>query len=118
MKTICNIFWFIFGGFAVAGFFLLGGLLLCATIIGIPFGVQCFKVARVTAWPYGTDVDLEWSEHKISNTLWALTFGWATCLSALAIAVVFCITIIGIPIGLQVMKLAKLFLFPFGADIR
>lgn len=45
MKTIGNILWFIFGGLAGGLAWVLAGCIWCITIIGIPIGMQCFKLA-------------------------------------------------------------------------
>ncbi len=117
MKTIANIIWFILVGLWTAiGWFLLG-CLLCITIIGIPFGRQCFKAAGLTLAPFGKDVNMNFGKHPIANALWAIFFGWELALGYLISGLVFCVTIIGIPVGLQSFKLAKLALFPFGARI-
>lgn len=118
MKILGNIVWFIFGGAIAAILWLILGLLLCVTIIGIPFGLQAFKFAGLVIFPFGKDVDTNFSEHPIINILWAIFFGWEMMLGYLFFGVIFCITIIGIPFGLQWFKLAQLALFPFGAKIK
>ena len=118
MKFIGNIIWFVFGGAIAALLWLIAGILLSITIIGIPFGVQAFKFAGLVVFPFGKDVDTNFSEHPIINILWAVFFGWEMMLGYLGLGVLFCITIIGIPFGLQWFKLAQLALFPFGAKIK
>jgi uncharacterized membrane protein YccF (DUF307 family) len=118
MKLIGNIIWFVFGGAIAALLWLIAGVLLSITIIGIPFGVQAFKFAGLVVFPFGKDVDTNFSEHPIINILWAIFFGWEMMLGYLGLGVLFCITIIGIPFGLQWFKLAQLALFPFGAKIK
>lgn len=75
MKTIANIIWIIFGGFMLWLFWMFIGLLLCVTIIGIPFGKQCFKAAEITLAPFGKRVDLNVMDHPIANTIWAIFIG-------------------------------------------
>ncbi len=117
MRIIGNILWFIFGGlFLGLGWALLGAL-LCITVIGIPFGLQCFKAAKLTFAPFGKDVCIHFNEHPIANILWAVFMGWEMALGYLCSGVVCCITIIGIPFGLQAFKLMKLAFLPFGATI-
>lgn len=118
MRIISNIFWIIFGGIWLALLWLLCGILLCVTIVGIPFGIQCFKMARLSFAPYGKKVDLNFSEHPIANTVWAIFGGWVIALVYLLVGVINCITIIGIPRGIQCFKIMKLAFFPFGADIK
>jgi uncharacterized membrane protein YccF (DUF307 family) len=118
MKTIGNILWLVFGGLLMSiGYFLLG-LLLCVTIIGIPFGLQLFKMGRLVLLPFGTDVKTEFDEHPIANIIWLIFFGWELAISHVIIGLLCCITIIGIPFGKQWFKLAKLALLPFGADLK
>ncbi|MFI3252251.1 MAG: YccF domain-containing protein [bacterium] len=118
MKTIGNIIYFIFGGlFSAIAWFIIG-VILHITIIGIPFGKQCFKCAKLSLAPFGKTVDLNYSKHPIANTIWVVICGWLLCLMTLFSGVILCITIIGIPFGLQAFKFAKLSLAPFGADIK
>lgn len=118
MKLLLNILWLIFGGLITAFIWFILGLLLCITIIGIPFGLQAFKVARLVLAPFGKDVDLNPEKHLIINVLWLIFFGWAIAATQLIYAVFFAITIIGIPLAFQWIKFAKLALFPFGAKIK
>lgn len=118
MKIIGNILWLIFGGlFMSLGYFLVG-IFLCITIIGIPFGLQLFKMAKLVLLPFGSDVDTNFDKHPIANIIWLIFFGWEAAVSHLIMGLVLCITIVGIPFGLQWFKLAKLALIPFGADIK
>ncbi len=118
MKLIGNLIWFIFGGFIAAMLWFFAGLLLCLTIIGIPFGLQFFKIARLVLWPFGSVVDTRFDKHPIINIIWLIIGGWETFLLYISIGVAYCITIIGIPFGIQWFKLAQLGLFPFGAKIK
>ncbi|ABX80707.1 YccF domain-containing protein [Acholeplasma laidlawii] len=118
MKILGNIIWFIFGGlFAGLAWFILG-ILLCITIIGIPIGLQFFKFAQLVIWPFGNDVNIDFNKHPILNILWIIFLGWETALGYIFIGAIFCMTIIGIPFGLQWFKLSKLALIPFGATIK
>lgn len=118
MKLLGNIIWIIFGGlFSAIGWFLLG-LLLCITIVGIPFGKQCFKYARLYLAPFGSDVQTDFSAHPIMNIIWIIFFGWEMAIANLISGIFFSITIIGIPFGKQWFKLITLSLIPFGAKIK
>jgi uncharacterized membrane protein YccF (DUF307 family) len=117
MRLIGNIIWFIFGGLIAAILWALLGVLLCVTIIGIPLGLQCFKFANLVLFPFGREVRIVFEKHPIANILWAVLFGWEMALGYIGIGIFFCITIIGIPFGLQWFKLTTLALFPFGAKI-
>jgi uncharacterized membrane protein YccF (DUF307 family) len=120
MKFIGNIIWLLFGGIIAAILWALAGLLLCVTIIGIPFGVQCFKIAGFVLWPFGKEIDPGHfgAGGLIFNIIWLIVFGWEFAIAHLVIGAIFCITIIGIPFGLQHFKLALLGLIPFGARIH
>jgi len=118
MKTIGNIIWFILVGLFSSIYWAIAGLFLCITIIGIPFAIQCFKIAGFTLWPFGRVINTDFSIHPIGNILWLLIFGWEIAVGYLIVGLIFCITIIGIPFGKQCFKLAQLSFFPFGAKIN
>ncbi len=122
MKLFLNIIWVVFGGIMIAIEYALSSLAMIITIIGIPFGLQTIKLAALALWPFGTEiVDAGWPSGclaGIMNVIWWFVGGFAIALTHLAWGVIFCITIIGIPFGLQHFKLMKLALFPFGNDIR
>ena len=118
MRLIANIIWILFGGIWLALLWLLFGIVLCVTIVGIPFGIQCFKMAWLSLAPYGKKVDLNFTEHPIANVIWAVLGGWVIAVIYLLVGVLNCITIIGIPRGIQCFKIMKLAFFPFGADIK
>lgn len=122
MSLLGNIIWLIFGGF-VSGFgYIVGGLLTCVTIIGIPFGLQTIKIGVATMTPFGREIVVDEDAGglltMIFNVLWAIFFGWEIALSHLAHALVLAITIIGIPFAMQHLKLVPLALFPFGRQLR
>lgn len=76
LKLIVNILWFIFGGFELALGWAVTGLILCCTIVGIPLGTQCFKMACLVMLPLGTNVTYNMGVVKgCFNVLWACTFG-------------------------------------------
>lgn len=117
MKIIGNILWIITGGLIISLVTFLIGIILCITIIGIPFGLQCFKLASLTLSPFGKEVDIDFDEHPFANILWLIVVGWELCFFMIVVGILFCITIVGIPFGMQMFKVAKLVLLPFGADI-
>lgn len=116
-----NILWIIFGGFFSALGYLIAGLVFCVTIIGIPFGLQCFKLAALVLMPFGSRVEADpqsWGCLSIIfNIFWIVTGGWYTALVHLFFGLVLCLTIIGIPFGMQHFKLMSLSLAPFGKRI-
>lgn len=119
MNFIGNIIWLLIGGIIAAILWALSGLLLCLTIIGIPFGLQCFKIAGFVLWPFGKEIELGHfgAGGLIFNIIWLIVFGWEFAVTHVIIGLIFCITIIGIPFGIQHFKFAKLGLIPFGARI-
>jgi uncharacterized membrane protein YccF (DUF307 family) len=116
-----NIIWLIFGGFVAAIGYFIGGLALCFTIVGIPFGVQCFKIGIFVLRPFGLQaVTSQTSSGCLSlllNIIWILCGGFATALAHLTFGALLCITIIGIPFGIQHFKLIEVSLMPFGKKI-
>ena len=118
MKTIGNILWFLFTGLGSAIAWVTTGIIWCITIIGIPFGKQCFKLAGLSLFPFGKTVVTNFGAHPIANVLWIIFGGFSLALSFLFAGIIWCITIIGIPFGKQCFKLAKLALIPFGASVQ
>lgn len=122
MNILLNIIWFVFGGFMIAVEYAVSSILMMLTIIGIPFGLQTFKLASVAIWPFGTDVvSTGWPSGclaGIMNLIWWFVGGIPIALTHLFWGVVLCITIVGIPFGMQHFKLMRLALFPFGKEIN
>jgi uncharacterized membrane protein YccF (DUF307 family) len=118
MKFIGNILWFILTGLWAAVIWGVLGILCCITVIGIPLGLQCFKIAGFVIWPFGKEIDTDFDEHPLANIIWLILFGWELSLGILVCGILWCITIIGIPFGKQCFKLVKLCLLPFGAKVR
>lgn len=121
MTTLGNILWFVLGGFLIAFGYLVGGVLLCLTIVGIPFGLQAFKLARAVAAPFGTKVvEREGASGclpVVLNLIWILLPGLELALTHLVLAIVLGITIVGLPFAKQHVKLVPLALMPFGRSI-
>ncbi len=121
MKILGNIIWFLFGGILIAIEYFLSSIVLFITIIGIPFGIQTLKLAGVALWPFGKEIiSTEKSSGCLTilmNLLWILTGGIWISLSHLIFGILFSITIIGLPFGLQHFKLAGLAIAPFGKEI-
>jgi uncharacterized membrane protein YccF (DUF307 family) len=121
MNLLGNIIWLVFGGLAAAIGYVVGGFVLCITIVGIPWGLQCFKLATVVLWPFGKSiVPKQGGEGCLSllfNIIWLLCGGLYTAIIHLAFAAIFYITIIGIPFGRQHLKLMELSLLPFSRNV-
>ncbi|MBR0223092.1 MAG: YccF domain-containing protein [Bacteroidales bacterium] len=122
MKGIGNIPWLIFGGLLIALIYYLVGLVMCITIIGIPFGSQLFKLGTYSLWPFGHEIVNKPNEpgclSTLMNLLWILLGWWEIALLHLFFGLLFCLTIIGIPFGKQHFKMALGSVFPFGKEIR
>ncbi len=114
---ISNVLWFLLGGLWLGVIFGVAGLLLCLTVVWIPFGTQCFRIASVAMFPYGKKVELRVKKHLVANVIWAILPGWVLALIFFASGLACCITVVGFFRGLQAFKLAKAALCPFGAKI-
>ena len=117
MKFIGNLLWFIFTGLVTALAWFALGLGWCITIVGIPFGIQAFKFAKLSLFPFGKVVSTNFGKRPLLNILWFILGGFALAISFLVLGLVWCITIIGIPFGKQAFKMAKLAIAPFGATV-
>ncbi|MBE6220430.1 MAG: YccF domain-containing protein [Alistipes sp.] len=121
MNLIGNIIWVIFGGILLSLGYLFGGLVLCLTIVGIPFGVQIMKLGMFALWPFGGEVVQNKTPMGclsiLLNVLWIIFGGIEVAIGHLTMGVIFCITIIGIPFGMQHFKLMVLALMPFGHTV-
>lgn len=122
MSLLGNIIWLIFGGFLSGLGYIIGGLGLCLTIVGIPFGLQTIKLGLATFTPFGKEVvelpNADSLLRVIFNIIWIVLFGWGIALSHLVHGLILCLTIIGIPFGMQHFKLVIMALLPFGRELR
>ena len=122
MSLVGNLVFFVFGGFIIFFGYVLGGILLCLTIVGIPFGLMCFRLAGGVIAPFGREV----RETKppggtlalIMNIIWIILPGLELAIMHLVLALLFALTIVGLPIAAQHMKLVPLALLPFGHVMR
>jgi uncharacterized membrane protein YccF (DUF307 family) len=121
MNLLGNLIWLIFGGLMAAIGYFIGGVVLCITVIGIPWGLQCFKLAELVLWPFGKKVISDSNEmgclNIVFNLIWILFGGLYTAIVHIVMGVILCITIIGIPWGRQHFKLFEISLMPFGKKI-
>ncbi len=121
MQVLGNLVFFVFGGFIIFFGYVLGGIVLCLTIIGIPFGFQCFKLAGGVLLPFGREVRaIRQPDSTLSiilNIIWIILPGIELAIMHLALALLFGITIIGIPVAKQHLKLLPLALLPFGRQM-
>ncbi len=128
LRLIGNLLWFVLGGFFMGLAWTVVGVLAFVSIIGIPWGRACFMIAGFTFWPFGREaVNREVAGERsdigtgplgvIGNIIWLLVAGWWLALGHLFSALIDFVTIIGIPFGVQHIKLAGASLFPIGLKI-
>lgn len=121
MKFLGNILWLIMGGLVVSLYYALMGVLFCITVIGIPFGLQLIKMAGLALWPFGRDVHSDTNDGGclsiIMNVIWIIFGGIEIAMLHIGFGIVCCLTIVGIPFGMQHFKMAILAFVPFGKKI-
>ena len=122
MNLLLNIIWLILGGFIVVLAYLLGGIVLCVTIIGIPFGIQCFKLAGLAVAPFGREIREKEPPGGalaiIMNIIWIILPGLELAIFHLLMALILGVTIIGLPLAAQHLKMTRLAILPFGFEVR
>jgi uncharacterized membrane protein YccF (DUF307 family) len=122
MSIFGNIIWLIFGGFLAGLGYILGGLALCITIVGIPFGVQAIQLGVATLAPFGKEIKN--SERAggllslIFDVIWLLVVGWEIAVAHLIGGILLSITVVGLPFGMQHFKLIPVALFPFNYELE
>jgi uncharacterized membrane protein YccF (DUF307 family) len=121
MNTLGNLIWLLFGGLFSSVVYFVGGIVLCLTIIGIPFGLQCFKLGVLMLWPFGKEVVSSTASSGCLalcfNILWILCGGLWLAIGHIVFGLLLFITIIGIPFGRQHFKMVEVSLMPFGKKI-
>jgi uncharacterized membrane protein YccF (DUF307 family) len=121
MNILGNLIWLIFGGIIIAIEYFIGSIFLMLTIVGIPFGIQTLKMASLSLWPFGRDTVVHTRAsgclYILMNIIWLITGGIWIAITHAIFGLLLCITIIGIPFGLQHFKLTAIALSPFGRDI-
>lgn len=119
LRLLGNIIWIIFGGFLSAIGWWIMGILWCITVVGIPVGLQCFKLSSISLNPFGKKIVNDGGTVSfLLNVVWLILSGWELALGNAIIGCLFCITIVGIPFGKQFFKIAKVALMPFGARVE
>lgn len=120
-RLILNVIWLVFAGVELAIGYVVGGLVMMITIIGIPFGIQAFKLAGFALWPFGRAVvpapEASGVLAAIGNVLWVVLVGWWLALGHVIFGIVLCLTIIGIPMGIASFRMTSMALWPFGRTI-
>jgi len=121
VSVLGNIIWLVFGGLIVGLLYIIGGALLCLTVVGIPFGLQCIRLGTATLAPFGKDVVVDQQAGPLRvlfDIVWLVLFGWEIAMSHLTLAIVFAITIVGLPFAKQHLKLVPVALMPLNHDLR
>jgi len=118
-RVLLNLIWLVFAGVELAIGYVIGGLLMMITIVGIPFGIQAFKLAGFTLWPFGRAVVPDHSGllTGLGNVLWLVLVGWWLAAAHFVFGLLLCLTIIGIPMGIASFRMASLALWPMGRRI-
>lgn len=120
MRLLLNLLWLVLSGFWMAIGWVVAGVLVSITIIGIPFGVQAFKLAGYVLWPFGRTLIPSQSRTGLSflgNVIWFVFAGWWLALGHVISGALQCLTIIGIPFGIANFKIAGAALVPFGKTV-
>ncbi len=120
MRLILNILWFILGGWISGTAWILAGLILAVTVIGLPWTPAAFRMAGFSYFPFGktiVDQPRAGAASVLLNILWLLLAGWWLALHHLVLAAALALTIIGIPFAWQHVKLAILSLTPVGKTV-
>ena len=121
MNILGNLVWLIFGGIIIAIEYFVGSIILMITIVGIPFGIQTLKMSAMAIWPFGRDTRVQSRAsgclYILMNILWLVCGGLWIAITHAIFGAILCVTIIGIPFGLQHFKLTAIALSPFGRDI-
>jgi uncharacterized membrane protein YccF (DUF307 family) len=121
MRTLGNILWLVLAGWWLALGYVLAGLVACVLIVTIPFGVQAFKLAGYTLWPFGRVVVARNDDDPllgiVGNVVWVVLFGVELAFAHLVAGALLCLTVVGIPLGVACFKLIPLALVPFGKEI-
>ncbi len=118
VSILGNIIWFALGGAITGLLWCFAGIIWSITVIGIPVGKQCFKIARLCFFPFSKTVENTGETGSfLLNMLWICFTGWTLAVEAVVIGLIYCLTIVGIPFGKQYFKIAGLALMPFGCKI-
>lgn len=121
MRLVLNLLWLLLSGLWMAIGWIVAGLLVCLTIVGIPFGVQAFKLAGYILWPFGRTLVPAPSRNRglsvVGNIAWFVLAGWWLALGHVLTGALLCLTVIGLPLGVANIKIAGAALAPFGKEI-
>jgi len=121
MSLIGNIVWLVFGGLPAALAYIVGGVGMCLTIIGFPWGVMAIKLGLQVLLPFGTRVVARQRStgclSVVASIIWIVFAGWILALMHIVFGVILLVTIIGAPFAMQHFKLIPVALDPFGYEL-
>jgi uncharacterized membrane protein YccF (DUF307 family) len=121
MRTLGNILWLVLAGLWLAIAYVIAGIVMCILVVTIPFGLQAFKLAGYTLWPFGRTIverpDAAPVLGCLGNVVWIVLVGWELAIAHVVAGVMLCLTIVGIPLGIACFKLVPLALVPFGKEV-
>lgn len=119
LRTIANIVWLVVAGWELLLAWWFAALLVCLTIVGIPFGTQLFKIGLYAAWPFGRRAEVVRSNAlgTVGNVLWVVLIGWWLALAHIVAAVAVALTIVGLPAAWVNLKLVPIAFAPFGREV-
>ncbi len=120
LAIVLNVIWLVLEGFWMAIGYLVAGVIACMLIVTIPFGVASFRLASYCLWPFGRRIERRPEAglaSGIGNVVWIVLFGWWLALGHVVAGIAFCITLIGIPLGIANFKLVPVSLTPLGREI-
>ncbi len=120
LAIVLNVIWLVVEGFWMAIGYLVAGVVACVLIVTIPFGVASFRLASYCMWPFGRRIERRPAAglaSGIGNVVWIALFGWWLALGHVVAGIAFCVTLIGIPLGIASFKLVPVSLTPLGREI-
>ena len=120
IRLLLNIVWFVLHGWALALAYLLAGVVACLLVVTVPFGIASFRLAGYAAWPFGRTTlpaPGAGAPSAAGNLLWFVVVGWWLSLLHVVAGVAYCLTLVGIPFGIALFKLALVGLFPLGKQV-
>ncbi len=118
MRTLGNILWNLLGGFIFAFVYFVIGAVLSLTVVLIPLGKPFLRLAKITLSPFGKMVDVSFASRPVANAFWIVPIGFALMLVSFAVGAVLCVTLVGIPFGIQCFKVGRVALTPYGAIVQ
>ena len=120
LRLVLNVVWLVLSGFWLFLGYALAGIVMCLLIVGIPFGLQAFKLAGFALWPFGRSVIFapgRSGASVVGTVLWVVLAGWWLALLHIGSAIALAATIIGIPLAWADLKLVPIALLPFGSEV-